>query len=123
MKITSFNPIIVTRDTESVVRLFEELGFEKKHQKDDISDQNITAVRMKDANGFYLDIASGDFPKDVVSLRMNTDNMEETVQLLTSKGFTWAKGFSGPVETPSSIFSLLASPSGFVINIIQHIRK
>jgi len=122
MKITSFNPIIVTRDPESAVRLFEELGFEKDHQKDGIAD-SITAIRMKDANGFHLDIATRDSPRDTVVIRMNTDNMKETVQLLTSKGFTWAKGFSGPVETPSSVFSILASPSGFVINIIQHIRK
>ena len=29
MKITSFNPLIVTTDPESVIKLFEELGFEK----------------------------------------------------------------------------------------------
>ena len=31
MKITSFNPLIVTSDSESIIKLFEELGFEKKH--------------------------------------------------------------------------------------------
>lgn len=30
MKITSFNPLIVTNDAESVVKLFEALGFEKR---------------------------------------------------------------------------------------------
>lgn len=33
MKITSFNPLIVTRDAENVIRLFEELGFERRHRK------------------------------------------------------------------------------------------
>lgn len=33
MKITSFNPLIVTKDAESAVRLFEELGFEKRHTR------------------------------------------------------------------------------------------
>lgn len=31
MKITSFNPLIVTRDVEAVAGLFEALGFEKHH--------------------------------------------------------------------------------------------
>ncbi len=31
MKITSFNPSIVTKDIEAVVGLFEALGFEKRH--------------------------------------------------------------------------------------------
>ena len=29
MKITSFNPLIITRDPESAIKLFEELGFER----------------------------------------------------------------------------------------------
>ena len=31
MKITSFNPIIVTKDRASAVELFEQLGFEQRH--------------------------------------------------------------------------------------------
>ena len=31
MKITSFNPLIVTKDAESIIALFEALGFEKRH--------------------------------------------------------------------------------------------
>ena len=123
MKITSFNPIIVTRDPESAVALFEELGFEKRHQKEGISDHEITAIRMKDANGFHLDIATGDFPQDRVVIRINTDNMEETVSLLTSHGFKRANSFSGTTETPSSRFSVMISPSGVVINVIQHIKN
>ena len=33
MKITSFNPLIVAKDAEPVIKLFEELGFEKRHEK------------------------------------------------------------------------------------------
>jgi len=36
MKITSFNPLIVTTDHEKTIKLFEELGFEKRHTKDDL---------------------------------------------------------------------------------------
>ena len=31
MKITTFNPLIVSKDAESIITLFEELGFEKRH--------------------------------------------------------------------------------------------
>jgi len=31
MKITGFNPLIVTKDAEPVITLFEELGFAKQH--------------------------------------------------------------------------------------------
>ena len=31
MKITTFNPLIATNNVEDVIKLFEELGFEKRH--------------------------------------------------------------------------------------------
>ena len=31
MKITSFNPLIVSKQAEEIVALFEELGFKKRH--------------------------------------------------------------------------------------------
>ena len=32
MKITSFNPLIVTKDPVPVIKLYEELGFERCHR-------------------------------------------------------------------------------------------
>ncbi len=122
MKITSFNPLIVTKDPESVIALFEALGFEKQHTKTGISDLNITGVRMKDANGFHVDVASGDFPQDRTIIRMNVDNLEEAVELLTVRGFRKAPTFKETEGTPSSRFNVMISPSGFIINVIQHIK-
>ena len=34
MKITTFNPLIVTKDAENVIKLFEALGFERRHSLD-----------------------------------------------------------------------------------------
>ena len=31
MKITTFNPLIVSQNADEVIALFEELGFEKRH--------------------------------------------------------------------------------------------
>ena len=53
MKITSFNPSIVTRDIDTVVGLFEALGFEKKHNPTGTSavGNEYVSYRMTDADG------------------------------------------------------------------------
>lgn len=124
MKITTFNPQIITKNAEPLVKLFEELGFEKRHNKENIGEMNVTGIRMKDANGFYLDISEVDSPapQDLVSIRMNVDNFEEAYELLTANGF---KNFYGDKQavTPSSKSAIMISPSGFTINLVQHIKK
>ena len=82
MKITGFNPQIVTKNAEPVIRLFEELGFEKRHTKEGEGGPEIPeikSVRFKDANGFYLDVAQADVgqAQDMVTIRLNVDNFEE----------------------------------------------
>ncbi len=37
MQITSFNPLIVTKDAESAIALFETMGFERRHEKTGIN--------------------------------------------------------------------------------------
>ena len=59
MKITGFRPLIVTKDQESVVKLFEELGFERRHKKTDIEAGANVAVAMKDANGKHRKLRNG----------------------------------------------------------------
>lgn len=75
MKITTFNPMIMTPKADDVIRLFEELGFEKRHVKTGLNDEGITNVRMRDANGFHVDISAVDrLPQDMTSIRMNVDS-------------------------------------------------
>ena len=105
---------------EPVIQLFETIGFGRWHQKKGMSDQNITGVRMKNADGFYLDVATGDFPQDRVLIRMNVDNIEEAIEMLTAHGFRRAEQFKDTVDTPSSRFNVMVSPSGFLINVVQH---
>ena len=124
MKITTFNPQIITKNAEPLVKLFEELGFEKRHRQEGIGDMDVTGIRMKDANGFYLDLSEADapVPNDLVSIRMNVDNFEEAYDLLIAKGF---KNFYGDRAIPSKSAksAIMISPSGFTINLIQHIKK
>ena len=123
MKITSFNPQIITKDAASIAELFGEMGFEKRHNPKGIGELNVEDIRMKDAGGFYLDISQPnvELPRDVTAIRMNVDDFDAAYQLLLAHGF---KNFYGDdtVATKSSKSALMISPSGFAINLIQHIK-
>ena len=124
MKITSFNPFIVSSDAASTIKLFEELGFEKKHSKESVNnDLDYTSVRMKDPNGFHVDVVQSQvLHRDMTIIRMNVDDLEEATAILARHGFK--NGNSGQqVETGSSRSEFMVSPSGFAINVIKHIRK
>ena len=122
MKITTFNPLIITKDPEAAIQLFEALGFERRHTKEDIGDNHTTDVRMKDANGFYVDVAEGD--GEWTMIRMNVDNFDEAIEFLTARGFRKPRheAASKTVDTGSSRFTLLVAPSGYIVAVSQHIK-
>lgn len=122
MKITSFNPLIVTKDAESTIRLFEHLGFERRHTKEGIGEDNVTDVRMKDANGFHVDVSQGD--GEWTMIRMNVDNLEEAIAFFEARGFHKARHAvaNKTIETGSSRFNIMVSPSGFIFAVSQHIK-
>lgn len=120
MKITSFNPLILTTDAENAIKLFESLGFERKHTKDDLEGrEDIVGVRMKDSNGFHVDIVHSDRTKqDLVTIRMNVDDFDEARKKLEALGL---KSLSDqPVEDASSRSIGMYAPSGFSISLVQH---
>ena len=121
MKITTFNPLIVSKDAESTIALFEELGFKRHHTKEGISINNNTNVRMKDANGFHVDVTEGD--DNWTMIRMNVDNLEEAIEFLEARGFHKARHEAAgkTVDTGSSKFNIMVSSSGFIIAVSQHI--
>ena len=125
MKITSFNPLILTKDAEATVRLFEELGFEKRHLPTGTSavGNEFANYRMTDGNGFHVDITqtSADLPRDVTTIRMNVDDFDAAYRLLVEHGFTDAQN-GKTTDTGSAKAAYLTSPSGFSISIIQHIK-
>ena len=122
MKITSFNPLIVTRDSESAIALFEELGFVRRHTKEGISENNVTDVRMKDANGFHVDVTQG--TGEWTMIRMNVDNLDEAVAFLEARGFHKARHAvaNKTIDTGSSKINIMVSPSGFIFSVSQHIK-
>ena len=126
MKITTFNPMIVTKDPESVIALFEALGFTRRHTKTGINDEDISSVRMRyeneDGKVFHVDVASAPVPQDITTIRMNVRDFDEAYKLLEEKGFKNAQG-DRITETGSSKSTMMVSPSGFAINVTEHIRK
>ncbi|MBR3016295.1 MAG: hypothetical protein IKH57_04340 [Clostridia bacterium] len=123
MKITSFNPLIATRDAASAIRLFEELGFERRHIKEGIGKDSVTDVRMKDANGFHVDVSQGD--GEWTMIRMNVDNLEEAIAFLEAHGFHKARHAAAneTVDTGSSKFNIMVSATGFILAVSQHIKE
>ena len=117
MEITTFNPLILSNDAENIVKLFEELGFEKQHNK---TGEDFSSNRMKDALGFHVDVVDVAVPQDVTSIRMNVDNFDEVYNILTSHGFTSTE--SKARDTGTSRSAMMISPSGFSIVVVEHIK-
>ena len=123
MKITSFNPLIVTKDTEPVIALFEALGFEQRHVKEGIGKNGVTDLRMKDANGFHVDISQGD--GEWTMIRMNVDDLEEAVAFFEARGFHKARHEAAheTINTGSSKLNIMVSPTGTIFSVSQHIKE
>ena len=120
MKISSFNPLIISKDAESIIKVFEDLGFEKRHTKTDIEGGKNTNVSMKDSNGFHVDVSSSEtVPTDLTSIRINVDDFQEAYDFLISRGFTNTRG-DKLTETSSSVDTFMRAPSGFAITLSYH---
>jgi hypothetical protein len=126
MTITSFNPLIISKNAEEAIALFEALGFERRHMKTGINDEDISTVRMRytgeDGKVFHVDVTSAPVPQDITSIKMNIRDFDEAYKMLEEKGFKNTQG-ERITETSSSKSTMMASPSGFSISITEHIRK
>jgi hypothetical protein len=122
MQITTLNPMILTNKSEEIIRLFEEMGFERRHEVDNVDNRGITNVRMKDAGGFFVDIAQAHVERDMTTMRMNVRDFDEAYEFLKARGFINPQG-GHIVESASAKSCLMISPSGFSIQLTQHIRK
>ena len=122
MKITAFNPLLITSHATEIVALFEELGFEQAHSKTGIPG-DITSYDLKYGEDFRVDVTQVDsMPQDMTTIRMNVRDFDEAYDFLVSKGFKNVEG-DKVVDTGSSKAALMISPSGFGISLAEHIRK
>ena len=124
MQITTFNPMILSKNADEIIKLFEEMGFERRHQVDNIDDKDISSVRMKDTNGFYVDVARVEsMERDMTTMRMNVRDFDGAYEFLKAHGFKNARGEDHTVESKSARSCPMISPSGFSIQLTQHIRN
>ena len=123
MKITTFNPMIVSQEADEIVSLLEDLGFEKRHAPVvETGDMTVKRIRMKDSGGFYVDVAKVDaLPRDLTAIRMNVDDFDAACELLAAHGFQKAPGIEA-VELKKTKALLMVSPSGLRIEVIQHLK-
>ena len=121
MKITTFNPMIISPHAEELVKVFEALGFEQRHHKTGINDGTASSTRMTDPNGFHVDVTSAPVPQDMPSIRMNVDHFDEAYELLKAHGFKNAQG-DKITDTGTSHSAMMIAPSGFTITVAQHIK-
>lgn len=125
MKITTFDPIIITRNGDAAVETFEALGFEKTHAPvTDTGHGDVQSYRMKDSNGFHVDVACSisNISQDMTFIRMNVDKFEEAYNILIDHGFRNTRG-DKTLDTQSAKAATMVSPSGFTIALVEHIKK
>ena len=124
MQITTFNPMILSKNAEEIIKLFEKLGFERRHKVDNIDDKDISSVRMTDATGFHVDVARVEtMERDMTTMRMNVSDFDEAYEFLKAHGFKNSRGEDYAVESKSARSCLMIAPSGFSIQLTQHIRN
>lgn len=123
MKITTFNPLIISKDAENIIKLFEELGFEKRHAPVvPLETGDITDTRLKDANGNYVDVADQKLlSQDAMAIRMNVDNFEEAYDLLEKHGFKNTRD-DRVLVARTSREATMVSRSGLTIVLVRHVK-
>ena len=124
MKITTFDPMILTPKQDDVIKLFEALGFAKTHAPVvDSEVGEVTDVRMKSPDGYHVDVTGVDkLPQDMTIIRMNVDNFQEAYDIFISHGFKNTRG-DVTTENGSAKAATMVSPSGLTISLVQHFEK
>ena len=124
MNITTFDPLIVSKDADSAISVFEALGFATTHSPvTQTGSGEVSTARMKNEEGFHIDIAQVDeVPQDYVVIRMNVDDFDAAYNILKEHGFTNTRG-DDTLDTQSSKEATMVSPSGFRIALVKHIKS
>lgn len=77
---------------------------------------------MKDANGHHVDIVAGDV--EYTMIRINVDDFDEAIEFFMSHGFRKPhhEEAKKTTDTGSSRFTVVVSPSGYILAVSQHIK-
>ena len=102
--------MIVTNGADRAIDLFEAPEFEKSHLREWVL-EDVSQARMKDENGFHVNVVQAPAPETRPTIRMNVDLFEEAIERLPAHGFTSRDG-GQTSETGSSEECTLYAPSG-----------
>lgn len=124
MNITAFEPVVMTPDSENVLNLFSDLGFETAHRPVGKADgEDIPIFCMKHKDGFKVDVIDNKHvPRDITSIRINVDNYEEARGILVAHGFKELYP-DAPHDSDNHKGVEMVSPGGLIVTIMQHIKK
>ena len=124
MKITTFNPLILSTKADDVIKLFEELGFEPNHAPViPLETGDVTDTRLKDENGHSIDVANPEqLPQDTTAIRINVDNFAEAFDILEKHGFKNTRK-DRVVVAETARAATMVSPSGLTIVLVKHVKK
>ena len=124
MKITGFNPIVITPKFDDAVKVFEDLGFEKKHAPvTDTGKHEVRTFRMKNESGFVIDVSDfKDLPRDLTYVRINADDFDVAYIILAEHGFKNTRG-DDTLDSKSYKEATMVSPSGLTIALVKHIKE
>jgi hypothetical protein len=124
VKITTFEPYLLVKDAESTVEFFESLGFERRHLLEDVGDEGLTGIVMRNEGGFRVNIVQSDnLPREsLTGIRINVDDFDEAFNLLAARGFVKAPG-TDVVDTGSAKAQLMMGANRLLIELIQHIKS
>lgn len=122
MKITSFNPSIVSTDPEKTIETFKSLGFEQKHHNSEASSKGNSATILESPEGYRIGIYSTEIsPRSFAAIHMNVDNIDEAVAHFEKLGFVNRR--PNGEGNRSARATMLFAPEGYAIEISEHIRK
>ena len=123
MKITSFNPLIVTKDAQAAVKLFEDLGFHPIHNIEVTARSGpVSTVCLENDGGFRVDVSEAPVPQDLSLIRMNVDDFDEALAFLEERGFRNHNATGATVDTATNKSAMIVSPSGYAFDLCQHLK-
>lgn len=124
MEIKYCGPTIFTNDETKILEQFKTLGFELKHEKNNMNQttalSNVFILENSAGNSISV-IKSDRFNQTVSGIRMRVDNFEEALEHFTNLGYINLQK-EGIANTGTSLVTLLRSPEGLMVSLTQHIK-
>ena len=125
VKVSDYYPIFYAENVESETRRFTEvLGFAVKHRP---KIEFLDYVVLENEKKRRVDIVHSRFPADsfkegFLGMRVNVDDFDEAYILLEERGFRNCMGEGNLIVSPYIKGAHMASPSGFEVMLMQHLK-